>query len=379
MSDKKRVSILINSMSGGGAERIISIILPHLLKRYEVFLVLTTEDDFAYNLPKSLEIVYIAKQKPNSKGFIKLLALPVLAFRYAKFCKKKHIDISLSFLYRPTYVDVLSKLISGNHKVVVNERSTPSKAYSSNSLTSSVNKWLIKKLYPKADIIIANSFFAKKDLVQNFSIKEDRIKVIQNAIDIKNIEILSNEPIGDFDAVFEGVTYITLGRLTKDKNHKMLIQAFYDAKFTDARLLILGDGELKLELEKQIESLSLSESVKLLGFQKNPFAFMRYADCFVFASRFEGFPNVLLEAMACGLPVITTDCPGDAGYILGDFGCGKLVDVDDVENMKLAMMELYESAELRSLMGQNAKKRAQHFSIESMVESFIATIEENCR
>ena len=348
---KKKISILINSLNSGGAEKLVSLMINDLKHEYNLFLVLMN-DTIKYDLNDFDNIYFIENANLNENGLMKLLKLPFLAWKYKRFCKENYIDTSISLLSRPNYISTLSKLIGNKSKIVISEHSFPSKQYESNSIQSKINKFLIKKLYGIADKIVAVSNGSAIDLKENFGIK-NKIDVIPNSINIDDINMKMQEDL-DFD--FTRFTYITIGRLDSGKNHKMMIEAFANLNF-DAQLLIIGEGELKEELSSLINELELKNKVFLLGFQSNPYKYLAKSDCFVLTSNYESFGIVLLEAMACGLPVISTDCESGPREILGVNGeYGVLVQLYDIKELSESMAIIYKDEIKRLFFKEKIKK-----------------------
>lgn len=377
---RQKLSILIYSMASGGAERVVSVLLPALMKHFDVTLVLLNRT-VAYPLPEGLDIVFLEESLPNERGVVKLLKLPWLAWKYRNLCKKQRIDLSFSFMNRPNYINVLSKLMGNRAMVLINERAMPSLQYGYKNLMSSVNNFLIRRLYPLADAIVANSQGNRHDLQENYGIGKP-IETIYNPVDLDSIK---ERAVRGGSKSAEAFTYVTIGRLDTGKNHQLLIQAMTSLKNRASRLLIIGEGECRGALEEQIAALELGERVKLLGRQNDPFPYLYEADCFVFSSNHEGFPNVILEALACGLPVISTDCPSGPREILApgtdfDFHMkegveeaeyGMLVPVGRYQEMAEAMQRLEEENGLYKTYKEHATIRAQAFDKKIIIESYI--------
>jgi len=372
---KTKISILIYSLASGGAERQVSILLESLQDKYDLTLVLMNDTIF-YTIPKDIKVVYLEKSKPVENGFKKLIKLPFLGWKYKKILKKNNIDISFSFMTRPNYINIFSKLFGSKVKTIISERSHFSLQYSYNNLQSFINKILVK-LYNYADMVIANSKGNAQDLRLSFNICT-KIQTICNAIDIQKIDILQS---GAINVKTKKFVFVTIGRLDVGKNHQMIIDAM---KSVDAMLWIIGDGELKNNLELIIDNLKLKDRVKLLGRQKNPYKFLSKADCFVFASNHEGFPNVLLEALACGLPVISTDCKSGPREILSPSSdiwvqlqndielakYGILTPVGSTLKLKEAMKLIMNDNELRPKYKKQSKQRAEDFKIEKIIKQY---------
>ena len=163
--------------------------------------------------------------------------------------------------------------------------------------------------------------------------------------------------------------FISAGRLTRQKDFPTLLKAFQivKAQLPNAKLVILGDGEDRNELEKLAQELENQNSVDLPGFVKNPFAMIARADAFILSSRWEGFGNVIVEALACGTPVISTDCPSGPAEILGNGAYGTLVPVGDAQSLAQAMLREIAVPTPRNKL----RDRANDFSIEKIVPEYL--------
>ena len=160
---------------------------------------------------------------------------------------------------------------------------------------------------------------------------------------------------------------IAMGRLTKVKDFSTLIKAFYLVrKKLDARLIIIGEGELRYELEMLISKHNLQEDILLPGFLKNPFVLIQKANLFVLSSIWEGFPNVLVEAMTCGTPVISTDCNSGPSEILEHGKWGRLVPVGNISLLAKSIIDTL--AEIRH---PDVSKRASYFNEDKVVKKYL--------
>lgn len=374
---KKKVAIFLYSLAAGGAERQVSILLERLSKRYDITLVLMNDTIF-YDIPKEIEIRYLEKSDPFENGLKKLLKLPLLAWRYKKLLQSEEIAVSLSFMTRPNYINVLAKMMGSKCYTVLSERSHFSLQYSYGNLQSWINKKLVR-LYNHADFILPNAKMNGYDLQKYFGITAP-MRTIYNFIDIKQVERLACQEV---EMQKKRFLFITIGRLDAGKNHALLIEALKRCR-CDAELWIIGDGVLMDNLELRIEHLGLRGKVKLLGKQKNPYKYLANADCFVFGSNHEGFPNVLLEALACDLPVISTDCKSGpreilapqsdlmqqaAGVELAEYGV--LTPMKDVDAMARAMEMIINDEKVRYNYKSIAKKRALDFDVDKILEEWI--------
>ncbi|WP_306013850.1 MULTISPECIES: glycosyltransferase [unclassified Allomuricauda] len=376
----KKIAIFINSLAGGGAERVTSYLLPYLVQQgHEVVLVLT-EEELAYPVPSEVTIHYLDKSGKNESGVAKLLKLPWLAYRYAKFLQKETITHSFSLLTRPCYINIMARWFTKHpYKLMVSERNFPSMQYGGKHLQAKINNFLVKRLYPKADLVISNAKASAKDLVDNFGIDRERTRTIYNPIDIDRIQQIEARK-DFFDPNY--VNAVSIGRLVPEKNHTFLLDAV--APFKNLRLYIFGEGALLNELEHKIQKLGLKDRVFLMGFESNPFQYLKAADFFLFGSLNEGFPNVLMEAMCCGLPIVSTNCKSGPDEMLElkeaktndimftDYGI--LTPVNDVAFMQKALEYVLEHPEFLQACKPKLLQRIQDFRREPILEQYVKLI-----
>lgn len=382
MSDKPRISLLLYSMAGGGAERVASVLLDELKEKFDITLVLMC-DRIEYELPQGQKIYFLERSNPFESGVLKLFKLPFLAWRYAHFCRLNGIDASFSLTNRPNYINILSKLFGSTSRIIISERAQPSKQYGYLGMQSSISKKLIRLLYPLSDVITANSSGNASDLTNNFGIKSEII-TIQNPFDIASIEQKAAQPLE-----LAADTIVTVGRMDAGKNHALLIKALSKLKNKETNLLILGDGELRGELQGLALELGVADRVKMPGFCQNPFAVLSKASIFVFASNHEGFPNALVEALACGCAVVSADCPSGPREILApdthplariksgvEFAqFGILVPSGDLQAFVNAIDVLFDDKNMRQNYQAKAKMRAMQFDKSIVMKNFIELFE----
>ncbi|NRD20153.1 glycosyltransferase [Winogradskyella eckloniae] len=373
-----RLGILIYSLSGGGAERVVSYLVSYCIKNnIEVHLILMNTT-ISYTIPANTKIHYLETSEGHESGFKKAFKIPFLAFKYAKLVKKLELTHSLSFLTRPSFINVIaSKLTAYKFKVITNERAFPSLQYSYKGFQSSFNKTLIKTLYKKSDLVISNSYGNAGDLIDNFEVPSEKMKVIHNPIDLSKIE--AAEPnTSFFDS--DKFNIITLGRLDIGKNHEMLIRAIHQLQNPILRLYIFGVGDLKEEFEQLIETLDLKDQVFLMGFSANPYQYLKTADLFIFGSNHEGFPNVLLEAMACELPILSTNCQSGPSEIMEldnviedimitDYGI--LVPIKNKDLMAKGIGYFVNHKAYADSCRENSKIRIKDFEKDSILKKYI--------
>jgi glycosyltransferase involved in cell wall biosynthesis len=231
---------------------------------------------------------------------------------------------------------------------------------------------LVPWLYPRADILAAVSGGVRDDLARTLRITPDRINVLYNPVVSDDIVNRSLSPVshpwldGHDIPVILGV-----GRLEPQKNFPLLIRAVsLVLRQRPVRLIVLGEGVLRADLEQLAQSLGISGQVSFPGFDSNPFRYMRRSSVYVLSSNWEGLPTTLIEAMACGAPVVATDCRSGPREILRNGKLGRLVPVDDVEALARAIVETLDSpGDERARIA-----RAHEFNLESAVDRYLSVI-----
>jgi glycosyltransferase involved in cell wall biosynthesis len=225
----------------------------------------------------------------------------------------------------------------------------------------------MKLLYSRADKIIAVSNFIRKDLILNYNIKKAKVVVIYNPIDIEKVNALASEEISDQWFREEVPIVISVGRLSKEKGYDTLLRAFAIAREkSDIRLAILGEGEEKKSLEELDKKLGIERDVVFLGYKNNPYKYMKRASIFVLSSLYEGFPNVLIEAMACGTPVISTQYNPYPHEIIEHGKNGLLVPVTNEKALAEAMLKLLNDPAGMTMLAANAKEKAKEFLVQKI-------------
>lgn len=230
----------------------------------------------------------------------------------------------------------------------------------------------IKRFYRQADSIVSVSTGVAEDYSNICSIDEKKIKVIYNPVISDSLYAKAEEPVDHpWFVNREHKIIISVGRLSPQKSYSDLIKAV--AKVSEkktVRLVILGEGELRPELERMIADLKLSEHVYLPGFVDNPYKYLAKSDLFVLSSRWEGLPTVLIEALALGTPVVSTNCKNGPDEILMNGRFGTLVAVGDVDGLALAIQEALEHP--RAIAGSEC---CQRFTYEKTIADYADLIE----
>lgn len=251
-------------------------------------------------------------------------------------------------------------------RLVISEHNTLSMSNAQNARGRLV-PWLMRWVYPWADSVVAVSQGVADDLVRTLGIDATRVKVIYNPVVDETLFDKAKQPLEHpWFKQGEPPVVLAVGRLTEQKDFETLIRAFAVVRAKRVvRLLILGEGELRFQLETLVNQLGLKDDVALPGFVANPFGYMARASVFVLSSRWEGLPTVLLEAMACGAQVVSTDCPSGPREILEDGKWGLLVPVENVSTLAQAI-----TLKLDEFEGPDVKRRAMDFGADQAVQKY---------
>ncbi len=366
----KKLMIVIHSLRGGGAERVLVNLLKGLDRRDFSINLILYERIFDYSPPDNIEVASLEIEASKNlfkliKGFVSKIIRLALVFRKGKP------DVIFSLLSSTNVTVILAKLLSGAKSTVIVSEHTHPTVNLRNELYGSITKRFMKVCYPWADRIVAVSRAIRQDLIDNFHIPENKVNVIYNPVDTKEIEHLSREAV-EHPWFHESIpVIISVGRLTKQKGYPVLLQAFSRVKKDiPCRLAIIGEGEDRSNLRDLARDLGLGSDVAFLGFRKNPFKYMSKASVFVLSSLYEGFPNVILEAMALGLPVISADCPSGPSEIIEDGKSGLLLPVEDSDALADAIIKVLKDQTLREALGSEARQRVRLFALDKKVKDY---------
>lgn len=221
-----------------------------------------------------------------------------------------------------------------------------------------------------SDGLIVPSNGVKDECVLNFGAKSEKVAVINNSVDLRAIQQKSKEqPDMPFPDDFFLIS--TACRLSQEKNLSFLIKVFSELrKKLKVKLLIIGDGPEKADLQALCKGLNLTDEVYFTGFQENPFKYIAASDVFVHTCLFEGFGNAIIEAMACKVPVVATACPYGPIEIIENGENGILVGMNDSEGMKQAIKALLVNREMRKVIYRKGFQTASKYTIEKMVNAY---------
>lgn len=383
----ENIAIIITKLNGGGAERCASNLSIELSKKYNVFLMVFDCSNITYPYKGKLIDLNVKSTENFVLRFINVFRR---AHKVRKLKKHFNIKCSISLLDGPNIVNVMSKV---EEKTIVSIR---------NRLSSeNVNKFrrkMIQYTSNKADRTVCLSKMVLKDMEEEFGIPRQKLCVIYNHVDSELLHSLSN----DCDKprfISEKNSYIvTMGRLNQQKGQWHLIRAFKEVTnvIPNIRLVIIGEGDLKEKLEDLAKRLKIDDKVIFTGYIKNPHNILRYSEMFVFPSLFEGLGNVLLEALAFNLPIVSTDCiagpreilspKSDLNTIISEVEYaeyGVLTPVCDKEHfdsyseltheekcMANAIIRLHEDDDMRTRYKQKACERVKDFDKEIILKQW---------
>jgi glycosyltransferase involved in cell wall biosynthesis len=318
---KSSVLFLLPSLQGGGAEQVILSLLRHLDRdKFRLALAVVDVQAAIYkeDLPDDVEFIDLHCSRVRQ-------AMP----RIIRLIWKRKPDVVFSTLsHFNLAIAVLRPLLPDSVVYIARETSVISavvKGYAHPEWWA----WAYRQFYDRFDRVICQSKYMREDLVDHFNFPIAKTVVINNPVDVERIRRLAAEPVVTgfvsqaSDKSGTGlINLVAAGRLAEEKGYDLLIEALALCGNTRLRLTMLGEGPLRGQLMAFACSKGLSSQVRFVGFQKNPYPFLAQADFFVLSSRFEGFPNVVLEALACGTPVIATPALGGVREILdGMDGC----------------------------------------------------------
>jgi glycosyltransferase involved in cell wall biosynthesis len=410
--NKKRIALITPSLAKGGLEKVVVTAAPELAKFYDVTVIVM--DTFRTDYPYEGELIDLGLSWENRNLIWRLINFAKAVWRLRGLKKKHHFDLVIGHGELASFPNILSG-VTQNVVVIHENRFAAMKDFQGRVVNRVLRRFLRAKNVSK---IVTVSEGIRESLVAQLQIDSDKIATIHNPYEIREIRHLAREGMGLYERLFAHPVIVAVGRLIPAKGHWYLLRIFAQLKSRskDTKLLILGEGILQEKLIAMSVKLGLKTysawsdevfdetyDVYFLGFHQNPFRYMAASRLFVMTSVWEGFGNTIVEAMACGLPVVSADCPSGPGEILNPLlkqqhiepdnpnweGSGVLmpafenryVDADapisDLEGAWVDVIgEFLDSEEKVSIFSQKGRLRAEDFRVEVVTTKWKVLLDE---
>ncbi|MBN6205757.1 glycosyltransferase family 4 protein [Ralstonia pickettii] len=342
--DNNRIAFVLGGMSNGGAERVVSLIANYYARKGKKVDILTLlSSKCTYELESNVRLISMANEKKTRKFQVLDWVVGI-----KKYYKTNRPYCIVSFFAKINIIVLLS-LLGNMQDIIVSERNDPAR-----DGRGKLVKILTSTLYPLTKRVIfqtkwAQSCFNKKVISNS--------EIIQNPVTEIKLSPMKKEK-----------TIINVGKLSSQKNHKLLINAFAKIAddYPDYNLCIYGEGELRGQLEELINTLGLNNRVHLPGWISNIHNKMAESELFVLSSDYEGLSNALLEAMMIGIPCISTDCAGSNEVISNKYN-GLLVLKNDIDDLAKKMRFMLENPELARSMGKQAERDVRQYGVSKII------------
>lgn len=358
-----RIALIIAALNAGGAERVMVTLANQLVrKKHTVDLITFNDGQSFYSIDDSVNIISL-NLMPNKKNkLFRFFSLPYIEIKrikaITKLMKKNKYDASISFCFTANLLNIVQyKINCSKTPCIVSERNDP-KSY------GKLTQFICKNIYAMASYIVCQNDYCVSYYRQTVS--KNKLGVIYNPI--------NTEAIAENYSLTKNHDIVAVGRLIPQKRFDLLIDAFSRANLDSGyKLRIFGVGPCYNDLKNQILDLGLQDRVYLEGTVSNVFQKIYQSAMFVMSSDFEGFPNVLLEAMASGIPVISTDfSTGIAKKLIKNNENGFLVPTNNVEALRIAIEKLAQMD--KTLITKNNYNIRNFFNIEQITENWLSLI-----
>ena len=361
--EARRIAIFIKQLSMGGLERIMVRLANEFAGRgHRVDLVLA-KDEGPLSCEVASEVRIVALD-----SYRMWWALPNLL----QYLRRSQPDSFMAAGWQVNSIATWARLLSWTpFRLVLSVRShITQQSRNSDLWYAPFNPFAVKIFYPLADAIVAVSRGILEDLSTVSSAAAENGQVIYNPVVDQNLLAKSQEDVSHpwLSQKQDVPVLLGVGRFGPQKNFALLLRAFAEvSRDREVRLIMVGDGEERDKLEELTQKLDIQNRVDFVGFEKNPYKYMARASLLVMTSRFEGLPSVLVEALACGCPIVSTDCPSGPREILEEGRWGRLVPVDDQE----ALVEAINESLNEEHDPERLRQRATDFSVDRAVESYL--------
>jgi glycosyltransferase involved in cell wall biosynthesis len=364
MNAHPRIALFVPSLHGGGAERVMLTLANYFVEQGVRADLVLGEVNGVFRSDVDAQVRVIDLRAKHVLG-----CLPGLV----RYMRHERPSALLSALTHANIVALWANRLAGSRaRAVISERTTLSQAgANARSLRGRLMPTLARLFYPWADVVVAVSHGVADDLARVTGLSQEKIRVIYNPVVTSQLFARSEAPVDHpWFAAGQPPVVLGVGRLEQPKDFATLVRAFSLARRrTDARLVILGEGAERSQLEALINELDMAEEVSLPGFAVNPVPYMKRAGVFVLSSRREGLPNALIEALAVGTPVVSTDCPSGPREVLEVGKWGRLVPVGDVAALASAIVDALQCGQ--SNLAARAEYVSAQFGAERVVQAYL--------
>ncbi|MHB9143916.1 MAG: glycosyltransferase [Symbiobacteriia bacterium] len=370
-----KIAFVLPNLEFGGAELALlslATLMAEKGKPFDVLLIVgSRKGDLTGRVPPSVRVVELGV--PNlSKGLLRL----------RRTVTAESVDVLFSAMPHGNLLALLAAFPLRKPRVVISEHGNVAAGLLElRPIKRRVLLTLMRLLYPRAAAVLAVSPGLAKEVEQTLGVRTERIHVVRNPVLMPGWREQAASQVQQpwFAPMHETPVLLWVGRMVESKGLSDLISVFQKVRQNRvARLVLIGDGPARNQTSALVESMGLSDDVAFFGFQANPFQFMRAADLFVLSSRWEGFGNVLIEAMACGLPVVSFACDHGPKALIQHGVNGLLAPPRDSEALAEAALQVLAQPQLRASLVQAGKKTAEAFeahSVAAETEAIIAGLD----
>lgn len=357
--NKERIAFVLPSLGAGGAERVVVNLANGLSNDKEVTIIALFKTSSVFEINNKINVFYCWPNEPtSSNAFIAFINNLSNIFKLNKLTKKHNFDILIGFT---TSANVLSILVAklNNIPCIISERANP-KLFIPNKF------WFIlrKHLYKKCNFLVVQSKLSK-DFFTKY-------------LDPKKIEVLPNPLSTALQKKRQSIQrenlILSVGRMDNNKNQEMQLRAFSRLKTNDWKMVLVGDGINRQYLENLSKKLNIANEVLFTGNIEDPSIYYNRSKIFIFTSRSEGFPNVLIEAMFFGLSIISTDCESGPAELISDGENGFLIPVDDEDHLVERLKELISNNKLLIDFGKKARLIGARHTLDKIIDNWLSLI-----
>ena len=355
----KNILMVIDSFGMGGAEKVVLTLSKGLIELGHHIDLVILDDKVDFDLPKEITLYTLGFQK----GLFDYIRYEIKLHALVDLIAKKHRDgFDGIFVHLQKATRLMRRYAHPKMYFCVHSTISMSSLHGRRGLRLAIKRRRLQKIYNNLNIITVSDGI-KNDLLDVVGVKPLSIKTIYNPIDIQEINLLSKEKLPN---MIKGDYIIHVGRLAESKRHDRLLDA-YKASGIDAKLLIVGEGNMRASIEKKITEMNIDDKVILYGFSSNPYPLIANAKLLVLTSDYEGFGNVLVEAMCLGVPVLSTDCPSGPKEILFGEVSASLVPIENTS--KLAeRIKSFKNSVKSDIYKEVAKKYDSHKIVKKYID-----------